>query len=67
MTSRFRSIPPNVADFVAQRYANTNRFRIPPEQRNQEVICDGELRIIDADSDKVLTDLPLQIVNSAAN
>ena len=42
-------------------------FTIPPEQRNQEMICDGELRVIDADSDEVLTDLPVQIVNSAAN
>lgn len=42
-------------------------FTIPPEQRNQSTICDGELRVIDADSDEVLTDLPVQIVNSAAN
>ena len=42
-------------------------FRIPPEQREQEMICDGELRVIDADSEEVLTDLPVQIVNSAAN
>ncbi len=42
-------------------------FTIPPEQREQEMICDGELRVIDADSDELLTDLPVQIVNSAAN
>jgi hypothetical protein len=42
-------------------------FRIKPEHRNQEMICDGELRVIDADSDTILTDLPVQIVNSAAN
>jgi hypothetical protein len=42
-------------------------FRIPPEQRNQTVICDGELRVIDADSQALLTDLPVKIVNSAAN
>lgn len=41
-------------------------FRIPPEQRDQEVVCDGELRIIDADGEKTLTDLPIQIINSAA-
>jgi hypothetical protein len=42
-------------------------FRIRPEQRDQGVICDGELRILDADSRKLLTDLPVRIVNSAAN
>jgi hypothetical protein len=42
-------------------------FRIPSEQRQQELICEGELRVIDADSDTVLTDLPVLIVNSAAN
>jgi len=42
-------------------------FRISPAQRSQSLICDGELRIIDADSDTVLTDLPVKIVNSAAN
>jgi hypothetical protein len=31
------------------------------------MICDGELRVVDADSETVLTDLPVQIVNSAAN
>jgi hypothetical protein len=42
-------------------------FRIPAELRQQAVICEGELRVIDADSDTVLTDLPVMIVNSAAN
>lgn len=42
-------------------------FKIPPGQRNQSMICDGELRVIDADSDMILTNLPVQIVNSAAN
>jgi hypothetical protein len=42
-------------------------FRIPSEQRNQSVICDGELRVIDADTSTLLTDLPVRIVNSAAN
>ncbi len=42
-------------------------FRIPPKERNQSVVCDGELRIIDADSQTLLTDLPVKIVNSAAN
>jgi len=42
-------------------------FTIPPGQRNQSMICDGELRVIDTDSDEILTDLPVQIVNSATN
>jgi hypothetical protein len=42
-------------------------FKIPPEQRDQTLICEGELRVLDADSDTLLTDLPIQIVNSAAN
>jgi hypothetical protein len=42
-------------------------FKIPPGQREQSIVCDGELRIIDADSGSLLTDLPVKIVNSAAN
>jgi hypothetical protein len=42
-------------------------FKIPPEQFHQSMICDGELRIIDSESATLLTDLPVQIVNSAAN
>ena len=42
-------------------------FKIPPDQRNQSIVCEGELRIIDADNDTLLTDLPVRIVNSAAN
>jgi hypothetical protein len=42
-------------------------FTIPSEQHNQSLICAGELRVIDADSGDVLTDLPVKIVNSAAN
>lgn len=39
-------------------------FAIPREQRDQPVICDGELRIIDAETGSLLTDLPVKIVNS---
>jgi hypothetical protein len=42
-------------------------FKIPLEQFHQSMICDGELRIIDSESATLLTDLPVQIVNSAAN
>ena len=41
-------------------------FHIPAEQRNQEIVCAGELRIIDADTGNLLTDLPVKIVNSQA-
>jgi hypothetical protein len=42
-------------------------FTIPPEQRNQHIVCDGELRIRDAETGDLLTDLPVRIVNSAAD
>jgi hypothetical protein len=42
-------------------------FTIPPEERKQAIVCEGELRIIDADTDTLLTDLPVKIVNSTAN
>jgi hypothetical protein len=42
-------------------------FTIPPEQRNRTIICEGELRVLDADKAALLTDLPVKIVNSAAN
>jgi len=42
-------------------------FKIPPGQRNQSMICNGELRVIDADSGMLLTNLPVQIVNSATD
>ena len=42
-------------------------FKIQPEQRNQSSICEGELRVFDADSNTLLTDLPVRIVNSAIN
>ena len=41
-------------------------FRIPPDQREQAMICDGLLTVSDADSDELLTELPIQIVNSKA-
>ena len=39
-------------------------FHIPPELFRRSVVCEGELRILDADTDKLLTDLPVKIVNS---
>jgi hypothetical protein len=39
---------------------------ISPEQRQQSTVCAGELRILDAASGDLLTDLPVQIVNSKA-
>ena len=42
-------------------------FTIPDGQRSQAVICDGELRVLDAETGDLLTDLPVRIVNSGAN
>jgi hypothetical protein len=42
-------------------------FRIPDEVRAQATVCDGELRVLDADTGDLLTDLPVRIVNSKAN
>jgi hypothetical protein len=42
-------------------------FHIPPELFQRSVVCEGELRILDADTDKLLTDLPVKIVNSRGN
>jgi hypothetical protein len=42
-------------------------FTIPEGARNQAVICDGELRVLDAETGDLLTDLPVKIVNSGAN
>lgn len=42
-------------------------FTIPDGQRSQAVICDGELRVLDAERGDLLTDLPVRIVNSGAN
>jgi hypothetical protein len=38
---------------------------IPRTQRSQARICDGILRVYDADTDNLLTELPIHIVNSA--
>jgi hypothetical protein len=42
-------------------------FTIPKGARNNQVICYGELRVLDADTGGLLTDLPVKIVNSSAN
>ena len=41
-------------------------FRIPPDKRDQAVVCDGVLTVSDAQSEALLTELPIQIVNSKA-
>lgn len=41
-------------------------FAIPREQRQRAVVCDGALRVLDADTGDLLTDLPVRIVNSTA-
>jgi hypothetical protein len=42
-------------------------FTLTPDQRNRSVICDGELRLVDAGSGDLLTDLPVRIVNSSVD
>jgi len=42
-------------------------FTIPDGRRSQAVVCDGELRVLDAETGDLLTDLPVKIVNSGAN
>jgi len=37
---------------------------VPPERRNQEVVCSGGLKIMDVKTDKLLTFLPIEIINS---
>jgi hypothetical protein len=41
-------------------------FHIPPDMRAQSVVCDGQLTVFDAQSDELLTELPIRIVNSQA-
>jgi len=41
-------------------------IRIPEERRSDEIICSGEIRIVNAETDDVLTRLPLSIVNTEA-
>ncbi|MBU1878069.1 MAG: hypothetical protein KJ734_03875, partial [Chloroflexi bacterium] len=41
-------------------------FRIPRERLNQSTICEGHLKVFDARTGTLLTDLPIMIVNSRA-
>jgi hypothetical protein len=41
-------------------------WTVPPELRHRPVVCEGELRISDADSDLLLTRLPIKILDSRA-
>jgi hypothetical protein len=42
-------------------------FTLSPQRRQQATICSGELRILDAASGELLTDLPVRLVNSQAH
>jgi hypothetical protein len=42
-------------------------FTIPGSERDRVVICEGEMRVLDAETGDLLTDLPVRIVNSGAN
>ena len=39
-------------------------FHIPAELRDRDVVCEGMLKVVDADSGALLTDLPVKIINS---
>lgn len=41
-------------------------FRVPSELRANPVVCDGLLTVYDAETDERLTELPIRILNSAA-
>lgn len=42
-------------------------FAIPREERDQAVICEGQLTVMDAETQDLLTELPIKIINSSAN
>jgi hypothetical protein len=42
-------------------------FKIPPELRQQAIVCEGQLRVSDAQTETLLTALPIKILNSGAN
>ena len=39
-------------------------FHIPPEMLNQAVVCEGQLKVFDAQAGDSLTELPIVILNS---
>jgi hypothetical protein len=41
-------------------------FHVPPELRSQGVVCEGELDVYDAQTEALLTALPITIINSRA-
>ncbi len=41
-------------------------FHIPPQLRSRPVVCEGLLTVYDAETDERLTELPIRILNSAA-
>jgi hypothetical protein len=42
-------------------------FNIPLEARAQSTICEGHLDVYDADTEALLTEMPIQIINSQAD
>jgi hypothetical protein len=42
-------------------------FKIPPELRQRAIVCEGQLRVSDAQTETLLTALPIKILNSRAN
>jgi len=42
-------------------------FNISPEARSQSTICEGHLNVYDADTEALLTEMPIQIINSQAD
>jgi hypothetical protein len=41
-------------------------LRVPPDLRGRGVVCEGRLDVFDAETDDLLTELPIRIVNSRA-
>jgi hypothetical protein len=42
-------------------------FTVPAEDRDQSLICEAQLSVFDAQSDALLTAMPIKIINSKAN
>jgi hypothetical protein len=40
------------------------RLTVPRDRRERSVVCDGGVRVMDADTEKLLTFLPIKIINS---
>jgi hypothetical protein len=42
-------------------------FKLPPDWKKKNIICEGGIKVLDAESDKLLTFLPIHIINSQSN